>query len=169
MANDSVNLNEQEIRRMSYEEYRGFKTKLIENIRNIINQINGLQIASDLKDKVRTGLNDIISSLNSIFLHYDEMGFLENFKRDIADMSALLLAEPTANTVQKINSKIEEINSFIVNYSEIKRLFKELSVNALSPIVNEVNTELLNFRRLRNIADNARTENIYDNAGRIQT
>ncbi|EXG37284.1 hypothetical protein ACLDYJ_07105 [Acinetobacter baumannii] len=164
MANDSVNLNEQEIRRMSYEEYRGFKTKLIENIRNIINQINGLQIASDLKDKVRTGLNDIISSLNSIFLHYDEMGFLENFKRDIADMSALLLAEPTANTVQKINSKIEEINSFIVNYSEIKRLFKELSVNALSPIVNEVNTELLNFRRLRNIADNARTENIYDNA-----
>ncbi|KCY17626.1 hypothetical protein J596_2732 [Acinetobacter baumannii 21072] len=164
MANDSVNLNEQEIRRMSYEEYRDFKTKLIENIRNIINQINGLQIASDLKDKVRTGLNDIISSLNSIFLHYDEMGFLENFKRDIADMSALLLAEPTANTVQKINSKIEEINSFIVNYSEIKRLFKELSVNALSPIVNEVNTELLNFRRLRNIADNARTENIYDNA-----
>ncbi|HIC8322429.1 TPA: hypothetical protein ACW7OH_000261 [Acinetobacter baumannii] len=164
MANDSVNLNEQEIRRMSYEEYRGFKTKLIENIRNIINQINGLQIASDLKDKVRTGLNDIISSLNSIFLHYDEMGFLENFKRDVADMSALLLAEPTANTVQKINSKIEEINSFIDNYSEIKRSFKELSVNALSPIINEVNTELLNFRRLRNIADNARTENIYDNA-----
>ncbi|MCQ1096764.1 hypothetical protein NNO88_18345, partial [Acinetobacter baumannii] len=71
---------------------------------------------------------------------------------------------PTANTVQKINSKIEEINSFIDNYSEIKRSFKELSVNALSPIINEVNTELLNFRRLRNIADNARTENIYDNA-----
>ncbi|MFM9822771.1 hypothetical protein [Acinetobacter baumannii] len=164
MANESVNQTDQEIRRISYEEYRDFKTKLIEDIRNIINKINGLQIASDLKDKVRTGLNDIISSLNSIFLHYDEMGFLENFKRDVADMSALLLAEPTANTVQKINSKIEEINSFIDNYSEIKRSFKELSVNALSPIINEVNTELLNFRRLRNIADNARTENIYDNA-----
>ncbi|MDA3485569.1 hypothetical protein MJ021_09340 [Acinetobacter baumannii] len=164
MANESVNQTDQEIRRISYEEYRDFKTKLIEDIRNIINKINGLQIASDLKDKVRTGLNNIISSLNSIFLHYDEMGFLENFKRDVADMSALLLAEPTANTVQKINSKIEEINSFIDNYSEIKRLFKELSVNALSPIINEVNTELLNFRRLRNIADNARTENIYDNA-----
>ena len=27
---------------------------------------------------------------------------LENFKRDVADMSALLLAEPTANTVQKL-------------------------------------------------------------------
>ncbi|EMF0908257.1 MULTISPECIES: hypothetical protein [Acinetobacter calcoaceticus/baumannii complex] len=164
MANESVNQTDQEIRRISYEEYRDFKTKLIEDIRNIINKINGLQIASDLKDKVRTGLNNIISSLNSIFLHYDEMGFLENFKRDVADMSALLLAEPTANTVQKINSKIEEINSFIDNYSEIKRSFKELSVNALSPIINEVNTELLNFRRLRNIADNARTENIYDNA-----
>lgn len=164
MANESVNQTDQEIRRISYEEYRDFKTKLIEDIRNIINKINGLQIASDLKDKVGTGLNNIISSLNSIFLHYDEMGFLENFKRDVADMSALLLAEPTANTVQKINSKIEEINSFIDNYSEIKRSFKELSVNALSPIINEVNTELLNFRRLRNIADNARTENIYDNA-----
>ncbi|HHP0322889.1 hypothetical protein [Acinetobacter baumannii] len=164
MANESVNQTDQEIRRISYEEYRDFKTKLIEDIRNIINKINGLQIASDLKDKVRTGLNNIISSLNSIFLHYDEMGFLENFKRDVADMSALLLAEPTANTVQKINSKIEEINSFIDSYSEIKRSFKELSVNALSPIINEVNTELLNFRRLRNIADNARTENIYDNA-----
>ena len=164
MENESVNQTDQEIRRISYEEYRDFKTKLIEDIRNIINKINGLQIASDLKDKVRTGLNNIISSLNSIFLHYDEMGFLENFKRDVADMSALLLAEPTANTVQKINSKIEEINSFIDNYSEIKRSFKELSVNALSPIINEVNTELLNFRRLRNIADNARTENIYDNA-----
>ncbi len=138
MANESVNQTDQEIRRISYEEYRDFKTKLIEDIRNIINKINGLQIASDLKDKVRTGLNNIISSLNSIFLHYDEMGFLENFKRDVADMSALLLAEPTANTVQKINSKIEEINSFIDNYSEIKRSFKELSVNALSPIINEV-------------------------------
>ncbi|MFP0967808.1 hypothetical protein ACLDZY_11975 [Acinetobacter baumannii] len=164
MANESVNQTDQEIRRISYEEYRDFKTKLIEDIRNIINKINGLQISSDLKEKVRTGLNNIISSLNSIFLHYDEMGFLENFKKDVADMSALLLAEPTANTVQKINSKIEEINSFIDSYSEIKRSFKELSVNALSPIINEVNTELLNFRRLRNIADNARTENIYDNA-----
>lgn len=164
MANDSANLTDQEIRRMSYEEYRDFKTKLIENIRNIISQINGLQIGSDLKDKVRTGLNNIISSLNSIFLHYDEIGFLENFKRDFADMSALLLAEPTANTVQKINSKIEEITSLINNYAEIKRSFKELSVNALSPIINEVNTELLSFRRLRNIADNARTENIYNNA-----
>ena len=75
MANESVNQTDQEIRRISYEEYRDFKTKLIEDIRNIINKINGLQIASDLKDKVRTGLNNIISSLNSIFLHYDEMGF----------------------------------------------------------------------------------------------
>lgn len=164
MANESINQTDQEIRRISYEEYRDLKEKLTEELRKLATQVNSLRFSGDLKGNVINSLNSISSSLKTIFLHYEEMDFLKNIKRDTDDMSALLLADPSLNNLQNINSKLDEMNSFIENYSLIKSSFKELSVNALSPIINEVNKELSNFRRLRNIADNARTENIYNNA-----
>lgn len=164
MAQTIPTEDERKLINKQVEEYRNFKSDLSQKIKSTINQVVNSGIRSDLKDNMRDILININSALNNVFLHYEELGFLESIKEDIDDVSNLLLHHVDENVIQQCTNKIYEINSLIKKYEAVKSTFKDLSINALSPVIEQVNTELSNFRRLRNIVDNARTEDIYKNA-----
>lgn len=164
MAQKTLTEDELKVIRAQVDEFKNLKSKLSEKIRSTVNQVISAKMRSDLRDSMRDILLNINSSLNTVFLHYEEIGFLESIKEDVDDVSNLLLNEINDDILQQCLSKINEINFLIQKYEAVKSSFKDLSINALSPVIAEVNTELSNFRRLRNLVDNARTEGIYNNA-----
>lgn len=164
MAQKTLTEDELKIIRLQVDEFKNLKSKLSEKIRSTVNQVISAKMRSDLRDNMRDILLNINSSLNTVFVHYEEIGFLESIKENVDDVSNLFLNELNDNILQQCLSKINEVNFLIQKYEAVKSSFKDLSINALSPVIAEVNTELSNFRRLRNLVDNARTEGIYNNA-----
>ncbi|MBF6953915.1 hypothetical protein [Acinetobacter baumannii] len=72
---------------------------------------------------------------------------------------------------QKQQALLTRVKFSIESLLDVAKQFNKLyeAVNKILPpylqnLMTRVNDELISFRRLRNIADNARTENIYDNA-----
>ena len=100
-------------------------------------------------------------------MHYEELEFINQIEQNILEIENILNSIGVLNsefTTADILAKLIEVTDYITNYSKLKENFKTLSINALSPLIIEVNSELSDFRRLRSIADTALTENIYNNA-----
>lgn len=145
----------------SYRQYRGvLETK----IKDLIGKIKISSFSESDKNTISQNLNEIKTSMMNIFVHYEEIGFAEYFEGIIDQISSLL--EDTTNNDKPVRIKalLNDCKEYIVRYAGVKEAFKSLSSNALSEIIAEVNKELLSFRRLRNIADTALTEKIYNSA-----
>lgn len=63
---------------------------------------------------------------------------------------------------QYFYTEILYLKETLIKYSRLKESFDGLLLDHLRTGIAEVNKELVGFRKLRNIADNALTENIYD-------
>lgn len=121
----------------------------------------------NLQSEINKNIDFILNSLVTIFLHYEELEFINQIEQNILEIENILNSIGVLNsefTTADILAKLIEVTDYITNYSKLKENFKTLSINALSPLIIEVNSELSDFRRLRSIADTALTENIYNNA-----
>ena len=144
--------------------YRQYRGQLETKIKNLIDKIKLSEITQSDKNTISQNLNEIRTSMMNIFVHYEEIGFAEYFEGVIDQISSLL--DDTSNNDRSVKIKIllSDCKEYIIRYAGIKEAFKSLSSNALSETISEVNKELLSFRRLRNIADTALTEKIYNSA-----
>jgi hypothetical protein len=65
---------------------------------------------------------------------------------------------------QYFYTEILYLKETLIKYSRLKESFDGLLLDHLRTGIADVNKELVGFRKLRNIADNSLTENIYDQA-----
>ncbi|MDC5672181.1 hypothetical protein OFN19_18300, partial [Acinetobacter baumannii] len=128
MAQKTLTEDELKVIRAQVDEFKNLKSKLSEKIRSTVNQVVSGKMRSDLRDSMRDILLNINSSLNTVFLHYEEIGFLESIKEDVDDVSNLLLNEINEDILQQCLSKINEINFLIQKYEAVKSSFKDLSI-----------------------------------------
>ncbi|MGK7250335.1 hypothetical protein ACSNOU_14770 [Acinetobacter oleivorans] len=164
MAEQAVTEEELNTDSSTNKEFLRYKADLVDKIGSMINDVSSIGIRSELKNRMVTELTNIIMLLNSDISKYEEQGLLESTKRNMDDIYSIMFDEPTDEMVQKLFSRLSETKLFIKNYGDLKREFENLSLNALKPVIEEVNQELSKFRRLKNLADNARTEDFYDKA-----
>ena len=145
-------------------EYKDFRQTVFERIEVLIKKIQNAKFNNDKKNKIISNLSEIRSSLGNVFLHYEEIGFAKTIKQDVEKLINAVDHLTDMASVDETINKVEEIKDLIERYSKIKEQFKELTINALTPTIQEVNDELSSFRRLRSISDSALTESIYNNA-----
>lgn len=145
-------------------EYRDFRQTVFERIEVLINKIRSAKFTNDYKNNITSNLSEIRSSLGTVFVHYEEIGFAKTIKQDVEKLINIVDHSTDKASVDEIINKVEEIKDVIERYSKVKEQFKELTINALTPTIQEVNNELASFRRLRNISDSALTESIYNSA-----
>lgn len=91
----------------------------------------------------------------------------KNFLQDPLDNSSQISFERNQNIIILVHN----IKNGVASLVDVGKHFKNLydSVNGTLPkyledILKQVNDELVSFKRLRNIADNAKTEDIYNSA-----
>lgn len=161
-----VPLTEEEIRinHLNVDNFDKAKTKLLRDIDIVANKINTSGILPDIKNRIRNELSNILDRSRDTFIHYKEKGFLEVIDKEMDDILKLIDEGLDHKKIENILDKIRGLKYLIENYSVMKNAFRDLSINVLGPVIQEVSEELTSFRRLRNISDNARTENIYNNA-----
>lgn len=164
MAEAMLTEEELRINHLNVENFDKTKSNLFKNIDNVATKINNSGIRPDIKEKIRSELSNIINYSRTTFIHYKEKGFLEVIDKEINDILILIDEGLDHNKIENIIDKLRDLKFLIENYSVMKNAFKDLSINVLGPVIQEVSEELTSFRRLRNISDNARTENIYNNA-----
>lgn len=145
-------------------EFKSEKNNLILEIERLIEKIHTYSFLGSNKDNLSNKLNKVKGLIIASFVHYDEIGFLKVLRDDVKNLNELSVTLNISGNVNIFNEKIDKVQGVIERYSSIKENFKELSINTLTYAIQEVNTELSSFRRLRNIADNAKTEDIYNNA-----
>ena len=151
-------MNEQEISIIN-QKVKSFKDKK-EKVLIQLNLLKNNQIVSGQDDS--SMLINIINKLKGIH-HYEEILILNYFDESILLINGF--TEPL-DAVKKMEVKYQliEMSNFIDRFIVVKESFQSYTTNILSDAIVNVNEELGRFNRLRNIADNAKTENIYNNA-----
>jgi len=157
-------MSEQEVIRKKVEDYKKYKEKIFRQLDISKERAENYNVKNDVKNKFINGISSIKSGISSFLLHYDEIKILEFIEKELMVLDDLFKISPTPDICDKISFSIDQLNGFINRYVAIKENFKDLTISSLSTTIEEVNKELSSFKRLRNIADNAKTENIYDQA-----
>lgn len=151
-------MNEQE-RAIINQKVKSFKDKK-EKVLTQLDLLKNNQIISGQDNS--SMLINIINKLKGIH-HYEEILILNYFDESIVLINGF--TEPL-DAVKKLEIKYQliEMSNFIDRFIVVKESFQSYTTNILSDAIINVNEELSRFNRLRNIADNAKTENIYNNA-----
>lgn len=145
-------------------EFKAKKEELQNNLESYVRN-NNLENVIGSIDKVTVvkNINNVVSKLRSSIHHYGEIDLLKYIDEVILDVNRLIDIGGNESRI-KIIFYFKELSDFVDRFVRVKEDFKTYSLNTLSSTILEVNNELTSFRRLRNIADNAKTEGIYNNA-----
>ncbi|MEB6638495.1 hypothetical protein KWD59_05810 [Acinetobacter baumannii] len=81
-----------------------------------------------------------------------------------AGKSKISVEQHTQIMLNRIECSIESLMDVTKQFNKLYEAVNKIMPPFIENIMTRVNDELVSFRRLRNIADNARTENIYNNA-----
>lgn len=130
-------------------EFNEYIPNHIETIEKLIDELTSFEELHVL-NSLESRINFIIKALNK-FKDIEKVRS-EDDKREI-------LNYPT-----RISSDIYACLTFLNQYKSIKDSFSGMIQNPLLNTIKDVEQELNQFRRLRNISDNALTEEIYNNA-----
>lgn len=127
-------------------------TNLKSIIETLKKRINDLYSSDEmvLLQTIENRLNLIFSTLNKIKKPAENLD--EKSKNIIDDYR------------DKIHADIYSCYIFLEEFSSIKSSFNAIIPEPLNKTIIDVEQELNKFRRLRNISDNAKTEDIYNNA-----
>lgn len=145
-------------------EFKAKKEELQNNLESYMRN-NNLENVIGSMDKVTVvkNITNVVSKLRSSIHHYGEIDLLKYIDEVILDVNRLIDIGGNESRI-KIIFYFKELSDFVDRFVRVKEDFKTYSLNTLSSTILEVNNELTSFRRLRNIADNAKTEGIYNNA-----
>lgn len=79
-------------------------------------------------------------------------------------LSELSYGDQLKDHFNTLKLKSDPLHNELETFVKISKNFRGLSYDAISKCLADVQSELKSFNRLRNIADNAKTEEIYNNA-----
>jgi len=143
---------------------------IIENIKNIDDmpalefmKNNILEILSENSKIVKQLKNDYRSVKNINISYEDFKRGLESSSDILSDVH-LIVEKKKKEIVDNIKLKLEVLYSSCLSFKKMKESFEDYLKIYVNKSISAVNSELESFRRLRNIADNAKTEDIYNNA-----
>lgn len=162
MAEQEINLINTKI-----EEYNKYKKDIFLKAEKINTYTQQNISGSDPSHRIVKTIPFITRSLENSLLSYDEIPLLDYINNELEKVAKILIEpsiEPSFEAQYNALRILDDIYNYLERYIQIKKNFKDLTINSLSSVIQEVNTELTSFRRLRNIADNTKTENIYNNA-----
>lgn len=125
---------------------------LKEYIESIRKKINGLSSPDDiaLLNWIETRLNYIFPALSKV---KSPVNNLDEKSRKIIE-----------SYPDQIQADIYSCDVFLEEFLSIKNSYNAIVTQPLNKTIGEVEQELNKFRRLRGISDNAKTEDIYNNA-----
>lgn len=139
--------------------------ELISNNKNFNFSVSNFDNFNDYVMKIKSKIKNEISEYYSAqyITHINEKieNILEIQEKTFDNESD---SKKINNYIEKTINEIQLIHHEISSYISLKDKFKELAFNKISDSIDEVNNEINNFRRLRNIADTGLTEIIYNNA-----
>lgn len=161
-------------------EFNLVKDKLISTLDKLmIKSESVFNLPSSVENNIslsfKDNLNDYTSKIKVLLEKNKIEGVTPNYLKsliteieDLIRQKELTLAEKdlkefnfkTRDIINQISIIYNEFN----NYLNLKNEFNQISFNAISERLAEVKDELSSFRRLRQIADTALTESIYNNA-----
>ncbi len=161
-------------------EFNLVKDKLISTLDKLLIKSESLfnlpsSVENNISLSFKDNLNDYTSKIKVLLEKNKIEGVTPNYLKsltteieDLIRQKELTLAE---KDLKKFNFKTRDIiNHISIIYNELnsylnlKNEFNQISFNAISECLAEVKDELSSFRRLRQIADTALTESIYNNA-----
>lgn len=160
MENRSINRN--------YEQkFKDFKEKLLKSYNNIDYQDNDLKF---LLEETLERLKEIEKCFESIPLLADDFHIFNYIFNNFMELMEIYKKDQfSMNFLKGLNLNLYEMRCFFKFRQSVYLLENNLQdVNFKSEKIQSIKTELENeaedFRRKRNISDNAKTENIYDQA-----
>lgn len=112
-------------------------------------------------EKFENKIRNILSFINGNLFHYENEKILDYLEDNLKLINKNVNQETIKDAILFF---VEEASDFVDRYLKVQELFQTYTVNTLENAILDVSNELINFRRLRSIADNALTENIYDAA-----
>ncbi|HAV6170351.1 TPA: hypothetical protein JI305_14205, partial [Acinetobacter baumannii] len=122
--------------------------KLQELFKQTLNNTNEIDLINLIKQEVNELLTSVINK-----------GF--KYKKERRNITTTP-TEEYQNDYLYFLSAVNNIISILLRYKDLKKSFDELLINNLRKAIVDVNKELVGFRKIRNIADNLMTEDIYD-------
>lgn len=122
--------------------------KLQELFKQTLNNTNEIDLINLIKQEVDELLTSVINK-----------GF--KYKKERKNIITTV-TEENQNDYLYFLSAVNNIISILLRYQALKKSFDELLINNLRKAIVDVNKELVGFRKIRNIADNLMTEDIYD-------
>lgn len=143
---------------------------IIDNIKNIDDmpalefmKNNISEILSEIKE-IEKNIENNYNNLEKKHLSFEEFKNELRFSGNIFSEIYAKFNEEKEKNIEIIKLKLEILYSSCLSFKKIKDNFDDYFKIYINKSISSVNSELESFRRLRNIADNARTESIYDNA-----
>ncbi|EPF73780.1 hypothetical protein [Acinetobacter rudis] len=152
-------------------DFNQVKSKLLTNLNALLSKDKEV-FSIGRADNFNTYVSDVITKIKDDFNEPQDQSFLESINEEVGIINAKLdkiITNEREKTVKEsgialLTDYVKKLNYELLDYSELQLKFSKLTFSAISASLNEVKDELTKFKRLRNIADNARTENIYNNA-----
>ncbi|WP_368576267.1 hypothetical protein [Acinetobacter baumannii] len=143
---------------------------IIENIKNIDDmpplefmKNNISEILSE-NYKIEKQLESDYKNIENKHLSFDEFKKELEFPGNIFSEIYSEFEKEKEKNIEIIKLKLEMLYSSCLSFKKMKDSFDDYFKIYINKSISSVNNELESFRRLRNIADNARTENIYNTA-----
>lgn len=124
------------------------------NISEILSEIN----------KIEKNIENKYNKLENKHLSFDEFKSELQFSDNIFSDSYIKFEKEKKENIEIIKLKLEVFFNSCLSFKKMKDNFDDYLRIYINKSVSSVNSELESFRRLRNIADNAKTEDIYNSA-----
>ncbi|MEN8292074.1 hypothetical protein ABFO59_06265 [Acinetobacter radioresistens] len=136
---------------------------LVERVKVSLDNIYQALKSDDLYDSEKEKIVKIVEIRRALInneFYYKEISFFEYLLEETVN----IIGDLGQNKKGRVAFSINDMYEFVERYLSIKEKFGSATLDALSDSMIAVEKELSSFRRLRNIADTALTENIYNNA-----
>ncbi|ENU11072.1 hypothetical protein [Acinetobacter calcoaceticus] len=145
----------------------------LETVEVIVSNEDSVNNTNNFFDLLVSHTNYLNDDLNELYKLKDKVSaaYINVNKNNNSSVPYISSIKTRVSVDQHQKVLLTRVKSSIASLLDVAQQFKQLyeALNKTLPpylqsLLKRVNDELVSFRRLRNIADNARTENIYDNA-----
>lgn len=128
---------------------------------------NFLELFNKQLEVIKVDFDDLLKVSNTDKESIDIIVSRNNFLRepiDGADEKQFVIEQRVITLVHRIKHEVVSLIDVAKHFHSLYEAVNKIIPTFLDDALKQVKEELVSFRRIRNIADNAKTENIYDQA-----
>lgn len=167
------------------EENRVIKKKILFEIDLVIKYLEELKQGQHIDSEAVEKFPSLFEINTNLIYGCSEQAYVlkrifESIDTEVENLNYLVVLSVSLSNIQKnynvenysllsgdlaaIQASLKAMESFIITFKQDKDNYNKIVTDEIKNVILHAEDEIKRFRRIRNIADNAKTENIYDQA-----